>query len=123
MEHDHRGHLQITLTQDPAFMAWLSGQFAELHLRFNRLETHMTAQTDKLIADVTALINEAVADITAALARAQSTSPDPAIDALDAQVTATTQRLKDAMAATAGTAAGAPQVTQSPPPANPSAGL
>jgi hypothetical protein len=58
----------------------------------------MTAQTDKLIADVQALITEAVNDITAAIAKAQNTSPDPAIDALDAQVTATTQQLKDAIA-------------------------
>lgn len=58
----------------------------------------MTAQTDKLIADVTALINEAVSDITAAIAAAQNQSPDPAIDALDSRVTAATQQLKDAMA-------------------------
>ena len=65
---------------------------------FKRLETLMTAQTDKLIADVQALITEAVADITAAIAAAQNTSPDPAIDALDAQVTSTTAQLKAAIA-------------------------
>jgi hypothetical protein len=65
---------------------------------FQRLERHMTAQTDKLIVDVQALITEAVADITSAIAKAQNTSPDPAIDALDASVTSTTAQLKTAIA-------------------------
>jgi hypothetical protein len=73
-----------------------------------RLEHHMTAQTDRLIADVTALINEATTDIAAAIARAQNQSPDPAIDALDGQVTAATQKLKDAMATLQPNAPGAP---------------
>ena len=80
----------------------------------------MSAQTDKLVADVTALINEAVADITAAIARAQNQSPDPAIDALDSQVTQTTQKLKDAMAAIN---PAAPAPASATPPASSSPGL
>lgn len=101
-QQEHSGALRIIIEQDAGFVAWLSGQFAAIHQRldnaFKHLETSMTAQTDKLIADVTALIDEAVKDITAAIAAAQNTSPDPAIDALDARVTTTTQQLKDAIA-------------------------
>lgn len=78
--------------------------------RFNLMEERMTAQTDKLIADITALINEAITDITAAIARAQQQSPDPAIDALDGQVTAATQKLKDAMATLTPAPGGTPAV-------------
>ena len=68
----------------------------KLDLINERLD-HMATkdQIDTLKSDVAALIAEAVADITAAVAAAQAASPDPAIDALDAQVKATTQTLKD----------------------------
>lgn len=106
---------------DPALVRWLSDQFSALFRRLDaidqhltRLETVMTAQTDKLIADVTALIDEAMADITRAIAAAQNTSPDPAIDALDARVTGTTQALKDAIKALD---PAAPAPTPSPAPA------
>lgn len=66
-----------------------------------RMENTMAtkAQIDKFVADVSALIDAGVAEITAAVAAAQNASPDPAIDALDAKVTAATQALKDATAA------------------------
>lgn len=57
------------------------------------------AQLDKFVADVQALIDAGVAEITAAVAAAQNASPDPAIDALDAKVTAATKALTDAAAA------------------------
>lgn len=55
-------------------------------------------QLDKLTTDVAALINAGVAEINAAIAAAQVASPDPAIDTLDATVTAATQTLTDAAA-------------------------
>lgn len=55
-------------------------------------------QLDKLRIDVAALITEAVTDITAAVAAAQQSSNDPAIDQLDTDVTTATQTLKDAAA-------------------------
>lgn len=61
-----------------------------------RLNTMSTKeQVDKLGADIAALITEATNDIQVAIAAAQSQSADPAIDALDATVTAATQKLKD----------------------------
>lgn len=57
------------------------------------------AQLDKFVADVQALIAAGVAEITAAVAAAQGASPDPAIDALDTQVTTATANLTAAAAA------------------------
>lgn len=54
------------------------------------------AQLDKFTADVQALIDAGIAEITAAVAAAQNASPDPAIDALDAKVTAATDAMKAA---------------------------
>lgn len=72
------------------------------------------AQIAKLKTDIAALLTAAANEITAAIARAQNASPDPAIDALDTQVTTTTQNLTDAAAAlNAGTAL--------PPPVTPAA--
>lgn len=56
------------------------------------------AQIDKLKTDVAALITAGVAEINAAVAAAQGASSDPAIDTLDASVTAATQGLTDAAA-------------------------
>lgn len=68
--------------------------------QLNRMENTMAtkAQLDKFVGDVQALIDAGVAEITAAIAAAQNASPDPAIDALDAKVTAATQAMKDAAA-------------------------
>lgn len=67
------------------------------------------AQIAKLKTDIAALITAAANEITAAVTKAQNASPDPAIDALDAQVTTTTQNLIDAAAAlNAGTPLPAP---------------
>jgi hypothetical protein len=57
------------------------------------------AQLTKFTADVQALIAAGVAEITAAVAAAQSASPDPAIDALDTQVTTATSNMTAAAAA------------------------
>jgi enamine deaminase RidA (YjgF/YER057c/UK114 family) len=122
----NRGVIRVILEQDAGFTAWLSGQFGTILQRFNQLETKMSAQTDKLIADVTALIDEAVKDITDAVAAAQANTPkdDPAVDELDARVTAATQKLKDTMAALKPPApTPTPEPTPAPPAANPAAGL
>jgi hypothetical protein len=69
----------------------------------NRMENTMATkeQLDKLTTDVAALIDAGVAEITAAIMAAQKASPDPAIDTLDARVTAATKGLTDAAAALA----------------------
>ena len=65
--------------------------------RMNKMATK--EQIDKLMADVQALIAAGVAEITAAVAAAQTASPDPAIDALDAQVATATTNMTAAAAA------------------------
>jgi hypothetical protein len=66
---------------------------------------------ETLKSDIEVLINEAVNDIQAALDKAKTgisdanTSNDDAIAALDAEVTAATQRLKDTFAAAGGVGA------------------
>lgn len=72
----------------------------KMDLTLERLNVMATqAQLDKLKNDIAALIQAAVDEIAAAVTAAQQASPDPAIDALDEQVTATTQKLTDAAAA------------------------
>ncbi len=64
---------------------------------------HIMAAIDTLKTDIAALIAEAVKDLNAAMDAARANSNDPAIAALDTQVTAATQALKDQFATLTGT--------------------
>lgn len=78
---------------------WAVPIFESLGLIIERNHRMATKeQLDKLRVDVAALITAGVAEITAAVSAAQSSSPDPAIDQLDTDVTAATQALTDAAA-------------------------
>ncbi len=93
LEIIHYHHYQPPANEVPRWAFDLHRKLDLINERLNHMATQ--AQIDTLKADVAALISEAVADITAAIAAAQAASPDPAIDALDARVKATTQTLKD----------------------------
>ena len=81
---------------EPSWVEALRSNQTIILERLNKMATQ--AQIDKLKTDVAALITAGVAEITAAVAAAQTASPDPAIDTLDASVTAATQGLTDAAA-------------------------
>ncbi len=87
-------------------------QIARLHERLDHMATK--AQVDKLTVDVTALINAAVDDITRAIAFAQASSSDPAIDVLDTKVTAAIQTLQTAAAGIPDPSAGTPPAPATP---------
>lgn len=95
MRLDIHHHIEVSRE----VLALIDAYTQKLDLIIERLDLMATKeQLDKLTADVAALITAGVAEINAAVAAAQTASNDPAIDQLDAQVTAATKALTDAAA-------------------------